>query len=142
MDIKNCMKGLCKNCYEERTCNGLEKYRARVIIDYKLENWNEIINNCRWNKYKANTKKKKEMAIIRYFLDGLKPIRKYPIRLDCTWHVVNMGSDLDNKSIKSVLDEMQKSGILENDNCKHIQEINHVVVKDKKDYLEILIEEI
>ena len=32
---------------------------------------------------------------------------------------------------------MQEVGILENDNCKHIDSIEYKVVKDKKDYLEI-----
>lgn len=142
MDSKRCMKGLCKTCPENLTCNGIEKYRERVVIDYKLDNWNDTIYINRKNKYAANNKKQKEMSIIRNFLIGIKPIRKYPVRLECIWHVVNLGSDLDNKSLKSVLDEMQNKGILENDNSKHIQEITHKVMKDKKDYLELYIEEI
>ena len=142
MDIKRCINGLCKTCPENLTCNGIDKYHKKIIIDYKLDNWNDTIYSCRKNKYGANNKKQKEMTIISYFLSGLRPIKRYPIRISCIWHVTNMGSDLDNKSLKSVLDQMQKSGILENDNCKHIQEINHRVVKDKKDYLEMEIEEI
>ena len=57
-------------------------------------------------------------------------------------HINNFNSDLDNKSLKSVLDCMQKMGILENDNINHIREINHKSVKDEKDFLEIEIEEI
>lgn len=146
MDIRRCsMTVMCKLCPDERTCDGVikePKYYKKIIIDYKLDNWNDTINSCRRNKYGANNKKQKEMAIISHFLVGVKPIKKYPIRINCIWHVVNMGSDLDNKSLKSVLDQMQKSGILENDNCRHIREINHKVVKDKKDYLEIDIREI
>lgn len=114
----------------------------KILIDYKLDNWNETININRRNKYAAASKKKKEMEIIRNFLIGKPKITKYPIRLNCIWHVKNVGSDLDNKSLKSVLDSMQEAGILENDNCKHINEINHKAVKDVKDYLEIEIEEI
>ncbi len=136
------MNGLCKTCPEYLTCDGTTKYHAKIIIDYKLDNWNNTVYSCRNNRYGANHKKQKEMAIVSHFLIGVKPIKRYPIRLDCVWHVSNMGSDLDNKSLKSVLDQMQQSGILENDNCKHIQEINHKVIKDKKDYLEIYIEEI
>ena len=114
----------------------------KIVIDYKLENWNDTINRCRNNKYGANTHKKKEMDIVRYHLLNIPKIEKYPIKLNCTWHVVNMNSDLDNKSLKAVLDQMQLSGILENDNCKHISEINHKVIKDTKDYLVIEIEEV
>jgi len=142
MQTERCMKGLCKTCPENLTCNGGEKYHSKIVIDYKLDNWNDTIYSCRNNRYGANNKKKKEMASISYFLIGVKPIKRYPIRLNCIWHVTNMGSDLDNKSLKSVLDQMQKSGILKNDNCKHIQEINHKVIKDVKDYLVMEIEEI
>ena len=113
----------------------------KIVIDYKLNNWNETINKCRRNKYYANTAKQKEMAIINNFLIGVKPIEKYPIKINCTWHVTNIGSDLDNKSLKSVLDALQLKGILKNDNINHINEINHKAIKDTKDYLELEIGE-
>ena len=91
----------------------------------------------RRNKYAAASLKKKEMGIVKNFLIGCKKIEKYPIGLNCTWHVKNIGSDLDNKSLKSVLDAMQEIGILENDNIRHIPVINHKTVKDSKDYLEL-----
>ena len=113
----------------------------KIVIDYKLDNWNDTINHCRNNRYGANSRKKKESAIVRMYLLGIKPIKNYPIKLDCTWHVSNLNSDLDNKSLKVVLDTMQSMGILENDNIKHINEINHKAIKDEKDYLEIEIKE-
>lgn len=113
----------------------------RIEIDLKLFNWNDTINHCRYNKYSANNIKQKEMQEIGYFLRGIEPIKKYPIKINCEWHIKNVNSDLDNKSIKSVLDEMQEMGILENDNIKHITEINHKAIKDDKDYLIIEIGE-
>lgn len=113
----------------------------KIIIDYKLANWNETINVNRRNKYAAASMKKKEMGIIKNFLIGVKKIENYPITLNCTWHVKNIGSDLDNKSLKAVLDAMQEVGILENDNIRHINEINHKAIKDTKDYLEIEVKE-
>lgn len=107
----------------------------KIKIDYKLDNWNETINKSRRNVFIANNSKKKEMAIVKTFLDGIKPITKYPIKINCEWHIKNINSDLDNKSLKAVLDEMQITGILENDNVKHINEINHKAIKDKEDYL-------
>lgn len=112
-----------------------------IRIDYKLDNWNETINKSRRNVYLANNTKKKEMKIIEGFLYGIEPIKKYPIKINCEWHVKNINSDLDNKSLKSVLDAMQKVGILENDNIKHIQEINHRAIKDTRDYLKMEIEQ-
>ena len=114
----------------------------KITIDYKLDNWNDTIEHCRGNKFGANHTKQKEMSIINKFLIGVPKITKYPIKLNCTWYVKNIGSDLDNKSLKSVLDAMQKKGILENDNINHIPIINHKAVKADRDYLEIDLEEI
>ena len=113
----------------------------KILIDYKLDNWNEIIAHNRTNKFIGAKEKKKEMEVVKYFLIGKSKIIKYPIKLNCIWHVKNINSDLDNKSLKSVLDAMQEFGILENDNIKHINEIHSKAVKDNKDYLEIEIEE-
>lgn len=72
----------------------------KIVIEYKLDNLNDLINNCRYNKYSANKKKKEEMEVIGYYLKGIKPIEKYPIRINCEWHIKNSCSDLDNKIIK------------------------------------------
>lgn len=109
----------------------------KVIIDLKLENWNEIINNCRTNRFGANNHKKKEMQQIGWFIRNMPKISKYPVKINCIWHIKNSNSDLDNCSIKAVLDCMQHLGILENDNIKHISSILYTAIKDTKDFLEI-----
>lgn len=108
-----------------------------IKIKLKLDNWNDIIKNNRANKYGANSHKQREMREIIYFIKDMPKIEKYPIKINCIWHIKNVNSDLDNKSIKSVLDAMQKIGKLENDNIKHITEINYKAIKDNEDYLEI-----
>ena len=107
----------------------------RIKIDLKLDNWNDTVNHCRNNKYSANNIKKKEMETIGYYLRRIEPIKKYPIKINCEGHIKNIKSELDNKSLKSVLDQMQVMGILENDNIKHISEINYKAIKDSSDYL-------
>lgn len=114
----------------------------KFIIDYKLDNWNDTINKCRYNKYSANSHKKKEMNIIGEMIQGLPKIEKYPIEMIFTWHIKSVNSDLDNKSVKNILDEMQRVGILENDNIKHIKKITHVAIKDSNDWVEVEIKEI
>ena len=108
-----------------------------IKIDLRLDNWNEIINTCRTNKYGANSHKKREMEKIGYFIRSMPKIEKYPIKINFIWHIKNSNSDLDGKSCKSVLDCMQQLGILENDNIKHINEINYKAIKDDKEYLEL-----
>lgn len=112
------------------------------IIDLKLDNWNEIIRQCRSNKYKANSHKQKEMQQIGWFLRRMKKVEHYPIRINFIWHISNSKSDLDGKSCKSILDTLQTLGIIKNDSIKYITEINYKAIKDKKDYVEIEIEEI
>ena len=114
----------------------------KIKIDYKLNNWNDTITLNRANKFLGAKEKKKEMQIVKLFLAKAPKIKKYPIKLKCTWYVKNIGSDLDNKSLKAVLDAMQEAGILENDNINHIPEISHKAIKSDKDYLEIEIEEV
>ena len=109
----------------------------KTIIPFKLDSWNDIIRQCRGNKYSAGSHKKKEMKDISMFLSKLPKIEKYPVRIDFKWHISNVLSDLDNRSCKSILDAMQKLGKLENDNIKYISEITYKAVKDDKDYVEM-----
>lgn len=111
-----------------------------IKIDLRLDNWNEIIKTCRANKYGANSRKKKEMQEISYFISSMPKIEKYPIKINFIWHIKNSNSDLDGKSCKSILDAMQQLGILKNDNIKHINEINYKAIKDEKEYVEIEVE--
>ena len=114
----------------------------KIKIPLKLENWNDIINSNRINKYVGANQKKKEMKDISWFIRQIQPITKYPIKLVFTWHITNLRKDLDNMSIKSTLDCMQELGILENDNIKHINQITHIAVKDESEYVEMeIIEE-
>lgn len=113
----------------------MKECKQWVTIDLKLDNLNDIIKHSRRNKYLANQKKQKEMELIGYYINKLKPVKHYPITLNCEWHIKTATADLDNKVLKSVLDQMQKAGIIANDNIKHINEINNKAVKDSKDYL-------
>ena len=106
----------------------------------KWGNWNDISNQWRRNKYGANSHKKAEMKAISYYLYKLPRIEKYPVKISFTWHIKSVISDLDNKSVKSILDCLQNIGKLENDNIKYINEINHKAIKDNKEYVEIEIE--
>lgn len=113
----------------------------KVIIPMKIYNWNDIIKQCRGNKYGANTHKKAEMRAISYYLDKIPKIDKYPVKMVFKWHLRG-NADLDNCSEKNVLDCLQHIGKLENDNVKHINEIHHIGIIDNKDYVELeIIEE-
>ena len=111
----------------------------KIVFDYEFDNWNKTIDKCRSNYYYANTQKKKEMEYVKWELikQKIQPITKYPIKINCYWHRKTRQGDIDNLSVKSVLDQMQKSGILKNDNLTCITEIHHIYVQDTKNYLEM-----
>ncbi len=51
------------------------------------------------------------------------PITNYPISLTCLFYVKdNRGRDMDNM-LASVLDALQKAGVIENDDWQHIRPI-------------------
>lgn len=82
----------------------------KIIIDLKLQTWNETINQNRRNKYMANKIKQDEMNVIAYYLLKVPKIKKYPVRIICKWHIKNINSDLDNKSIKRSFGYNAKNG--------------------------------
>ena len=114
----------------------------KYTIMLRLDNWNDVIGHCRANKYGANSRKQAEMRDISWFIRGIPKIEKYPVEMVFKWHIKNPRSDLDNKCVKSILDEMQNLGILENDNVKHIKRIVYEGIVDKEDYVELEIKEI
>lgn len=108
----------------------------KVKIPLKLNSWNDIIRECRANKYSANSHKQAEMRDISWFVKNIPPIKEYPIEIVFTWHMRG-NADLDGKSCKSILDCMQNLGIIENDNIGHISKITYIAVKDKEEYVEM-----
>lgn len=107
-----------------------------MIIDYKFENLNSIINKSRSNPYYANKVKQKETEIARLHFVG-KKITSFPITIKFKWHIKSKIADLDNMLPKSILDGMVKAGAIPNDNVKYINKIIHEYIEDKKDYVEI-----
>lgn len=112
----------------------------KFTIPKKMDNWNTIIGHNRANRFYANKKKQDEMEDISQYID-IQPIKKYPIKMIFKWHIKSKVSDLDNKSVKVILDEMQRLNILENDNIKYINEITYIAIPDNEDYVEVEIEE-
>lgn len=109
-----------------------------MVIDYKFENLNSIINKSRSNPYYANKVKQEETEIARLHFIG-KKIKNFPITIVFRWHIKSKIADLDNMIPKSILDGMVKAGTIPNDNVKYIQKIVNEYVEDTKDYVEVKI---
>lgn len=57
-----------------------------MIIKYKFENLNKIINSSRSNPYYANTIKQKETNIVALLFNG-KKINTFPLTIVFKWHI-------------------------------------------------------
>lgn len=77
-----------------------------------------------------------------YLCKGKKYEGKYPVELIFKPHYKNCKQDLDNFRYKGLLDGLVASGMLKNDNLKHIQKITIEPVFDDAECVEIEIREL
>ena len=92
-----------------------------VQIPMKLPSLNDYIRVCRGNFYSANNLKSHIEEEIGFYLQSL-PRLENPVTIDFTWVEKNNRRDYDNIAFakKFILDAMQKSGKLKNDDRKHV----------------------
>lgn len=93
-----------------------------VTIKGKLPTANEYINACRRNKYAAAKLKSDTEILIMSQIRGLHRIDN-PLTIDFIWCEKNRRRDKDNVAFakKFILDALQKSGVLPNDNNQYIK---------------------
>lgn len=123
--------------------------RNYFVIDDKLPSLNDYINVCRRNKYNgAKFKKDVENLILIYIRNAtvkkiLTPTDK-PVIVHFEWHEKTKRRDADNiaSAKKYILDAMQTSGIIPNDNRKFVKGFTDAIIDDKKDFVVVKIEEL
>lgn len=88
-----------------------------VVIKGKLPSLNEYIEAERTNRYKAAKMKKEAEELVFWQIKQMKQI-KSKIRIKFTWYEEKKRRDPDNVAFakKFILDAMQKTGKLKNDN--------------------------
>lgn len=93
----------------------------RVTIRGKLPSLNEYIAACRTNKYEGAKMKQETETAILWQLGRLQQITA-PVIIHFTWHEKTRRRDKDNVAFakKFVLDALQRSGKLPNDNNRFI----------------------
>lgn len=119
------------------------------VVEDKLPSLNDYINACRTNQYKgAKLKKDVENLISTYIKIAkvqkkLKPTDK-PIIVHFEWHEKTKRRDADNvaSAKKYILDAMQKSGIIPNDNRKYVKGFTDTIIDDKSDFVVVTIKEV
>lgn len=65
----------------------------------------------------------------------------YPIRVEMHLYKKNYKGDLDNRCVKSVLDQLTREGVILHDGPKIVQEIEMIFFKSDFDELEVHIKE-
>lgn len=113
-----------------------------IKIHYIPPNWNNYINLERTNKYMANNLKQREKQIVWFSCRGKKYEGKYPVQITLKPHYSALRQDLDNFRYKGLLDGLVASGVIKNDNLKHIQRIIVEPVFDNAECVEIEIKEL
>ena len=114
----------------------------KLFIGYMPENWNSYINAERKNKYIANKIKQDEKQIVQALTRGKKYTGKYPVEVIVRPHYNAYRQDLDNCRYKGLLDGLVSSGVLKNDNLRHIQRITLEPIFDDKIGIEFEIKEL
>ena len=93
----------------------------KIEIPMKLPSLNDYINSCRGNRYAGANMKKEVESDIGWYIKQLPKFSK-SIKINFTWVEKNKKRDLDNVCFakKFILDALQKSGKLENDNRRWV----------------------
>lgn len=93
--------------------------KQELKINFRLPSLNEYIRQCRGNRYASNKTKQDIEAQIMWLIkqQAIRPCA-HPIQIAFVWHEPNRKRDKDNVAFakKYILDSLQKSGILPNDN--------------------------
>lgn len=115
----------------------------RFEIPFRLPSLNDYIYDCRGNKYGAAKGKKDVENKILWILKNVRQKVNKPVVIKFVWYEKTMKRDKDNVAFakKYILDSLQKSGILPNDNNKYIAGFIDTFVYEKCDKVVVEIKE-
>lgn len=110
-------------------------------IPFRLPSLNEYIDKCRGNRYGGANFKKSVENNIMLILNTRKFLIVSPVHITFVWHEPNKKRDKDNVAFakKFILDALQKSGRLQNDNNRYIEGFTDKFVYDGTEGVEVYI---
>ena len=119
-----------------------------LLIDAQLPSLNQYQYACRSHWSKGREFKKDVETLIGNFVKiallqkRLRRVEK-PCEIFIEWHEKTKRRDVDNiqSAQKFILDALQHHGIIENDSRKHVKQIHHTVIDDKRDFVIVRFEE-
>ena len=130
-----------------------EAQKAEAVNEFvicgRLPGLNDYTRACRshWSKG-AKMKRQVEEDIAWHILAArgahkLRPVHG-PVALSIEWHESDRRRDFDNivSAKKFILDAMQKTGIIPNDDREHVRQIADEIVDDDKDFVLVKLYEV
>lgn len=106
----------------------------------RLPGANEYINACRANVHVGNDMKKSaQMELKADILNAHVPRYGNPVEIRMRWHEPKSGNhrrrDFDNITFaqKFVLDAMQETHVIANDDLSHVKSVTHEVIPEEKE---------
>ena len=115
-------------------------------IEERLPSLNDVIEQNRRNKFKGAAMKRGIDDVIALYI--YKSISKEtihaidePVEVYIDWYESNKKRDADNihSSVKFILDALQKTGIIKNDNRKYVKQIHHQIHDSDKDAVIVML---
>jgi len=121
----------------------------RIWIPLKFPSLNEYINLERRNKFAAAKMKREWTDLVIDYCNLRKDrfinkIHKYPVTIIFNIHEKDKRRDIDNVSSlvsKFCLDGMQKAEIIKKDSQQYVEKIEHNVIVDGTNGVEVIIDE-
>ena len=117
----------------------------KCIFRDRLPSLNEYISALNKGRNYANTFKQSVESDLLWAIKNsrMKPTDK-PCIAHITFHEKNKRRDIDNiySANKFILDALRKAGIIKNDNQKYITDVRDSFVRDKENFVEIVLEDI
>lgn len=115
----------------------------KIKITGKLPSLNEYIKACRSNRYAGAKMKTDTEILIMFQLYSMKPVTS-PVIIHFRWFEKTRRRDKDNVAFakKFILDAMQKSGKLINDNNRYIAGFTDSFEYGNDEGVEVMIEEV
>ena len=119
------------------------------VIDEKLPGLNQVLDANRANRIMgAKLKREVQDEIGQYIRIALMHGDLVPpgcqVTISITWHEKTKRRDVDNiqSAQKFILDAMVEQGVLEDDSRKYVTQIYHLIVDDKRDYVEVYVNDV
>ncbi len=117
----------------------------KCIFRGRLPSLNEYISALNIDRNYANSFKRDVERDLLWSIKNshMKPTDK-PCIAHITFHEKNKRRDIDNiySANKFILDALRKAGIIKNDNQKYITDVRDSFVRDKENFVEIVLEEV